>query len=111
MFETLYDTLNHLPVINIAKSITDTYLEGKVCIVTSPVASGKTLIIPAAIAAQIPEEENEVVWVLEPTRLLANNAAKNLRKLLGRLCRALREWLRNWLDSTQPTSSPVIAAA
>jgi IS5 family transposase len=38
-------------------------------------------------------------------------AAANLRKLLGRLCRALRERLRYWLDSTQPTRSPMTAAA
>ena len=79
MFSTLFSKLSHLPVSEIIDDIVEAYFEGGTPIVTSEVASGKTMLIPAAIA----QLADDVVYVLEPTRLLSNNAAESLRELLG----------------------------
>jgi HrpA-like RNA helicase len=84
MFSTLFDSLLHLPISTIANEIADEFANFNIPIITSPVASGKTMIVPAACAQALSEVEGDNgVWVLCPSRYLANNAAQSLRKLLG----------------------------
>ena len=90
MFDSLYEKLAHLPVLSISRSVAEQFSKGDIPIITSPVASGKTMIVPAACAAALYAEtghmEDEIdntVYVLEPTRFLAANAAESLRRILG----------------------------
>lgn len=85
MFSSLFEKLNHLPVSAIAEDIAEHFSLQSIPVVTSDVASGKTMLIPAYCALKLQQDSlDQVVYVLEPTRFLANNAAKALRKLLGK---------------------------
>lgn len=85
MFGNLFEKLKHLPVVTIADKVADYFGSQMIPIVTSEVASGKTMLIPAACAMRLADDPvDSVVYVLEPTRFLANNAAESLRSLLGR---------------------------
>lgn len=84
MFAQLFQTLDHLPVTSIASTVAEHFAAQMIPIVTSQVASGKTMLIPAHCAELLKDDPiDPVVYVLEPTRFLANNAAESLRGLLG----------------------------
>jgi HrpA-like RNA helicase len=84
VFDKLFQTLNHLPVMAIAPSVADHFVNQLIPVVTSEVASGKTMLVPAHCAALLADDPvDKVVYVLEPTRFLANNAAESLRSILG----------------------------
>ncbi len=80
MFTALKEKLSHLPVNSIAKDVAEATVLGQIPVVTSEVASGKTLLIPTALA----EVTSNIVYVLEPTRFLSNNAAETMWNLLGK---------------------------
>lgn len=83
MFDTLFDKLAHLPVATICNQVAEYYANQMIPIVTSEVASGKTMLIPAACALQLKDDPvDPVVYVLQPTRFLSNNAAESLWSLL-----------------------------
>ncbi len=84
MFSDLFKTLEHLPVNTIASDVASAFLNNNIPIVTSETGSGKTMLIPAACALAISEYgEDDIVYVLEPSRYLVMNAASNLRSILG----------------------------
>lgn len=84
MYDALTQTYDHLPVSTIAKSVAEHFKNQLIPIVTSEVASGKTLLIPAWCAAALWDDPvDNVIYVLEPTRFLSNNAAETLRKVMG----------------------------
>lgn len=85
MFSTVFAKLTHLPVNVIKDDVASDFLNDNIPIVTSEVGSGKTLLIPTACAVEVSRRgENDIVYVLEPTRLLVGNAARTLRKILGK---------------------------
>lgn len=85
MFSDLFEKLSHLPVSAIAEDIAKNFALQSVPVVTSDVASGKTMLIPAYCALELQRYPlDQIVYVLEPTRFLANNAAESLRKILGK---------------------------
>lgn len=85
MFSDLFEKLSHLPVSDIAEDIAKNFALQSVPVVTSDVASGKTMLIPAYCALELQRYPlDKVVYVLEPTRFLANNAAEALRAILGK---------------------------
>lgn len=85
MFSSFYTALNHLPVTAIAEDVARKFSMNKIPVVTSQVASGKTMLIPAHCADYLRglDGEDDVIVVLQPTRFLANNAADSMRDLLG----------------------------
>lgn len=91
MFTNLIETLSHLPVTQIMNEVAVCFSSSAqqcVPIIKAPVASGKTLLLPAACSDYLytnftaPSDDNVIV-VLCPTRHLAMNAAKTMRHLLG----------------------------
>lgn len=79
MYAAIKEKLTHLSVSAIADAVAQTYADRKIPIVTSAVASGKTLHLPAACADKL----GECVYVVQPTRNLANNAYETLIKVIG----------------------------
>lgn len=77
MFESLFATLGTLPVSKILKKVAAKVLAGTVVVVASDTGSGKTLLLPPALAAQT----DQPVLVLEPRRFLAVNAAETVAEL------------------------------
>lgn len=85
MFSDLFEKLSHLPVSDIAQDVAKYFSLQSAPVVTSDVASGKTMLIPAYCALELQQYPlDQTVYVLEPTRFLANNAAEALRTILGK---------------------------
>lgn len=83
MFNTIFTKLNALPVNDIMVDVAADYVSDIVPIITSQVASGKTMLLPAACAmAMQTRNEDDVIYVLQPTKFLASNASDNLIKIL-----------------------------
>lgn len=84
MFAPLFDALSHqnLSVATIAANVSEHYHAGNVVVVTSEVASGKTLLLPATFVDHL-SDTSDIIYVVEPSRALANNAADTMRRLLG----------------------------
>jgi HrpA-like RNA helicase len=82
---TVFDKLNSLPVFSLLDGITSHAMGGGIGLVTSETGSGKTLLVPLAIQKQLYESWNstECVYVLQPRRFLAINAAETLASLTG----------------------------
>ncbi len=85
MFELLFSKLSHLPVMHIAADATLCFSDPlQTAIITSETASGKTMLIPAACAHALALQDlDEVIYVLEPSRFLANNAMDSLIQIMG----------------------------
>jgi HrpA-like RNA helicase len=84
MFDSLFKKLEHLPVSTICDQVAEYFTNQMIPVVTSEVASGKTMLIPAACARALADDPiDNVVYVLQPTRFLSNNAAEALWTLLG----------------------------
>ena len=84
MFDAVFNRRPDLRVNDIKIDVATDYHAKTIPIITSEVASGKTLLLPAiCVQALNVTDPNEVVYVLQPTRLLANNAADNLTELTG----------------------------
>lgn len=81
MFERLLEKLDALPVNAIGRAVAMSFHYGEIPIVTSEVASGKTLLLPVYCALE--EFDNGPIYVLEPKRTLAINAAEQMWELLG----------------------------
>lgn len=90
VFEKIHETLSHLAVNTIAPDIARDFCDYRIPVVTSDVASGKTMLIPALCAQMLAQKnpnafasKNDAIYVLMPKRNLANNAAENLQAILG----------------------------
>ncbi len=85
MFELLFTKLSHLPVMSIAADATLCFSDpAQTAVVTSETASGKTMVIPALCADALSYQDlDEVIYVLEPSRFLANNAMDSLIQIMG----------------------------
>mgnify|MGYP001207559857 CR=1 FL=1 len=83
MFNTIFTKLNALPVNDIMIDVAADYVSDIVPIITSQVASGKTMLLPAACAMAMQSvSDDDVIYVLQPTKFLASNASDNLIKIL-----------------------------
>jgi HrpA-like RNA helicase len=91
MFTNLINTLAHLPVMQIAHEVALEFSQSankSIPIIKAPVASGKTLLLPAVCSNFLYEHftapnDDNVIVVLTPNRNLALNATETMRKILG----------------------------
>jgi ATP-dependent helicase HrpB len=69
-----------LPVNDIVRGIVEhSFIPFSVSLVTSRTGSGKTVIVPAALA----QAHGHCIYVIEPRRILAIDAARNLSRIYG----------------------------
>jgi len=78
-FQKLRDTLQALPVHSIIAAVSRDVLDGKVTIVAARTGSGKSMMLPSALA----DATDDQVVVLVPRRFLATDAACNVAELSG----------------------------
>lgn len=83
MFDQLWTTTDHLPIKAIEHDVAQAFLNYQTPIITAEVASGKTMRITTRCAQIIAEHSEEPVYVLTPTRILANNATDSIVGLMG----------------------------
>lgn len=79
VFQSLRDTLRALPVFGIIPDVVKDVLDGKVTVVAARTGSGKSMMLPSALA----DATGERVVVLVPRRFLATDAACNVAELSG----------------------------
>lgn len=77
MTHIVFEKLNNLPVISLLDEISEHSLNGGISIINSETSSGKSLLVPL----RIQRDTSESVFVLEPRRFLAINAAENLSEI------------------------------
>ena len=79
VFQPLRDTLQALPVFPIIPDVVKDVMDGKVTIVAARTGSGKSMMLPSALA----DATDEQVVVMVPRRFLATDAACNVAELSG----------------------------
>lgn len=79
MFQSLRDTLKALPVHSVIGDVVKDVLESKVTVLAAPTGSGKSMLLPSALA----DAGDDQVVVLVPRRFLATDAACNVAELSG----------------------------
>ena len=83
MFSTVFSKLTSLSVNSIMVDVAADFVTKKIPVITSKVASGKTMLVPAACSMALNTVgDNSPIYVLQPTRTLANNASDNLIEIL-----------------------------
>ena len=78
-FQRLRDRLQALPVFGIIADVIRDVLEGNVTVVAARTGSGKSMMLPSALA----DATGEQVVVMVPRRFLATDAACNVAELSG----------------------------
>jgi len=76
-FQALRDTLTALPVYGIIDDVVRDVRAGRVTVVAASTGSGKSMLLPSALA----DAGDEQVVVLVPRRFLATDAAYNVAEL------------------------------
>lgn len=74
---TIFEKLSTLPVASLLDAISEHTLAGGISIINSETGSGKTLSVPL----RIQKDTGDTVFVIEPRRFLAINAAETLAQL------------------------------
>lgn len=78
-FQPLRDKLKALPVHSIISDVVKDVHDGKVTVLAAPTGSGKSMMLPSALA----DASDEQVVVMVPRRFLATDAAYNVAELSG----------------------------
>lgn len=73
------ETMRQLPVMEVAEQVVASVQKGTPSLLAAPTGSGKSMVVPASLAAQSPHQ----VLVLVPRRFLAIDAATNVAQLTG----------------------------
>lgn len=77
LFDKVRDKLQSLPVFGMINDVVGDVLAGKVTVLAAPTGSGKSMLLPGALA----DATQDQVLVLVPRRLLAVDAARNVANL------------------------------
>lgn len=81
ILEKVSQVLSGLPVASVANNVVRSVLSGQVTLLAAPTGSGKSMMVPAALANALPDDEQVVVLV--PRRFLATDAAANVAQIAG----------------------------